>query len=52
MDSLPGGLAYGRLERLSLVSGEELVNVDHILRINLIRQRIVASEDTDVAVIY
>ncbi len=51
MDGLPGSLAYGCLDLLSLVGREELVDVDQVLWVNLVSQVVVACEDTNVTVV-
>src|SRR5512137_1062140 len=51
VNGLPGGLAYGCLDLFSLVGREELVQIDHILGINLVCQVVVSSEDPDVTIV-
>ncbi len=51
MDRLPEGLPYGGGERLRLLGGEDLLDVDDELGFEVVGEFLVAGEDLDVTVV-
>ncbi len=51
MDGLPEGLPYSGRECLSLLGGEELLDVEDELRFEVVGEFLIAGEDLDVTVV-